>query len=164
MAIESDAQWAALAKLVGGSLRASKWASLPYRKANEALLEEQLRRWSQDQSADTLEVTLCKIGIPAARVMPLYELYTKQTSALHEIGFIQEVHHPEAGPSFLPGYPWHFSASDAPDLRPAPCVGEHSQEILRQELGIEAAQYYSLVAAGITGTLTEHEEHYQQTR
>jgi crotonobetainyl-CoA:carnitine CoA-transferase CaiB-like acyl-CoA transferase len=164
LAVESDAQWATLAKLVGGSLSATEWASLPYRKANEALLEEQLRRWSQDQSADTLEVTLCKIGIPAARVMPLYELYTKQTSALHEIGFIQEVHHPEAGPSFLPGYPWHFSASEAPDLRPAPCVGEHSQEILRQELGIEEAQYYSLVATGITGTLTEHEEHYQQTR
>ncbi len=91
--------------------------------------------------------------------MPLYELYTNTASALHQNGFIQEVVHPEAGPSFLPGYPWHFSRSDEPSLRPSPCVGEHSQAILSEELGLDQTSYRALVAAGITGTLAEHDQY-----
>ncbi|NKB98861.1 MAG: hypothetical protein GKR90_10265 [Pseudomonadales bacterium] len=164
VAVETDEQWLALAQLIGGSLTGEKWCSFVYRKTNESLLEEQIQNWSQAQSADGIEEMLCKAGIAAARVMPLYELYTKQTSPLHDSGFIQEITHPEAGPSFLPGYPWHFSASDEPALRPSPCVGEHSEALLREELGIGQTEYLSLVAAGITGTLREYKQHHQKSR
>lgn len=172
LATETDAQWQALASLVGGALAAPEWRARDYRKANEDQLEAMLGAWCSDQSAHALEGTLCNAGIPAARVMPLYELYTQTDSPLHETGFIQRVEHPEAGPSLLPGYPWHFSAfisasdsasgssSGGAPLTPSPCVGEHSQQILADELGIDASTYLSLVAAGVTGTLAEHEEHH----
>jgi crotonobetainyl-CoA:carnitine CoA-transferase CaiB-like acyl-CoA transferase len=163
LAVESEKQWRNLAGQIGGELSGAEWCSFEYRKANEALLDKQITRWCQDQSAQALEQQLCQAGIPAARVMPLYELYTESGSALHENGFIQEVVHPEAGPSLLPGSPWHFSASDELELRPSPCVGEHSREILRQELGIDDAEYHALVAAGITGTLHEHATHRSPT-
>ena len=35
-------------------------------------------------------------------------------------------------------------------------MGEHSAEILAQELGIRPEQYKELVSAGITGTIEEH--------
>jgi crotonobetainyl-CoA:carnitine CoA-transferase CaiB-like acyl-CoA transferase len=163
LAVETDQQWQTLANLVGEPLNTSDWCSLSYRKSNEEVLETVLAAWCQNQSAHALEEKLSQAGIPAARIMPLYELYTDTSSALHETGFIQEVIHPEAGPSLLPGYPWHFSGSDEPGLHPSPCVGEHSQEILREELGMEETEYRSLVASGITGTLSEHEQHYQNS-
>ncbi len=70
-------------------------------------------------------------------------------------GFIGEIDHPEAGPTLLPGRPWRFSATSEAPLRPSPCVGEHSREVLREELGIDDSEYEALVAAGITGTLDD---------
>ncbi len=35
------------------------------------------------------------------------------------------------------------------------CVGQHSREVLAEELGTGDAKYESLVAAGITGTLDD---------
>lgn len=159
LAIESEAQWRTLADLAGSGLSGAEWCAFEYRKANEDLLEEKITQWCQRQSAEALEQRLCQAGIPAARVMPLYELYTQTDSLLHENGFIQEVVHPEAGPSLLPGCPWHFSKSEELVLTPSPCVGEHSRELLREELGIDDTEYAALVAAGITGTLEENAVH-----
>ena len=75
---------------------------------------------------------------------------------MHRSGFIQTVEHAEAGASYLPGSPWHFSESADLRLKAAPRVGEHSAEILAQELGIRPEQYKELVSAGITGTIEEH--------
>ena len=161
LAVETEPQWQALAHLVGGELAAPRWCSTAYRKAHEDQLAEIISAWTSDQSAELLEQTLCRAGIPAARVVPLYELYTQPDSPLHYSGFIQQVVHPEAGPSLLPGSPWHFSASDAQELCASPCVGEHSRQILQAELGIGEEEYLSLVAAGITGTLAEHAAHAQ---
>ena len=76
------------------------------------------------------------IGAIAARVA-LFELYSHTNNPLHRSGFIQTVEHAEAGASYLPGGPWHFSESA--DLRlKLRHAGEHS-EILAQELGISRA-------------------------
>jgi len=53
----------------------------------------------------------------------------------------------------LPGRPWRFSVAAASPIRAAPCVGQHSHEVLVGELGVTEAEYAELVAAGVTGTL-----------
>ena len=156
LAIETQTQWNHLAAQIGGALGQSQWSDANYRKDNEDQLEGLIAQWCLTQDASGLEAALCPMGIPAARVVPLYELYTQVKGPLHETGFIQTVNHPEAGPSLLPGAPWHFSGSKPLDLKPAPRVGEHSREILREELGLDDEAYEKLVKAGITGTLEEH--------
>ena len=156
IAVETATQWAVLAQLIGGELMDDAWRELAYRKAHEQRLDQLITAYCQDKNAVQLEALLCRSGLIAARVMPLYELYSQAGSPMHENGFIQEVVHPEAGPSFLPGSPWCFSQSNSMPLRPSPCVGEHSKEILSQELGLSDEQYAELVAAGITGTLADH--------
>ena len=155
LAVETDSQWSELANAIGGELAEERWRNAGYRKAHEAQLDTHIAAYCESKAASQLEIEFCQKGVPAARVMPLYELYTQTNSPLHEMGFIQEVVHPEAGPSYLPGAPWHFSGSDELALRPSPCVGEHSREILQAELGISGDQYQALVDAGITGTLAE---------
>ena len=40
-----------------------------------------------------------------------------------------------------------------PLVRPAPCMGEHSFEVFREELGMGEAEYQELVEAGVTGDM-----------
>jgi crotonobetainyl-CoA:carnitine CoA-transferase CaiB-like acyl-CoA transferase len=89
--------------------------------------------------------------------VPLYELYSRPDPNFAAAGFVTRIDHPETGPTWLPGRPWRFSAATAAELRPAPCVGEHSREVLVGELGISEAEYDALVAAGVTGTLTDQQ-------
>ena len=68
---------------------------------------------------------------------------------------MQRVDHPEVGPSWLAGAPWRLSGSTPLALRASPCLGEHTQQVLAEELGVTASEYAELVAAGVTGTLYE---------
>ena len=66
--------------------------------------------------------------------------------------FLSLIDHPETGPTWLPGRPWRYSAAKASKIRHAPCVGEHSKEILMGELDLTESEYQSLVETGVTGT------------
>jgi len=63
------------------------------------------------------------------------------------------VTHPEAGAHLLAVAPWRFSGRAAPLPRPSPCLGEHSFEIFKEELGLSRSDYERLVAAGVTGDM-----------
>ena len=86
-----------------------------------------------------------------------YELYSLPDPDFRESGFVTQIDHPEAGLTWLPGRPWRFSAAPATPIRPSPCVGQHSREVLIDELGITDTEYVALVEDGITGTLADLE-------
>ena len=153
LAAETDESWKRLAKLIG--ISDETFATLSLRKANETQLDEIIASWCKGQNVYELEELLSKIGIAAARVVPLYELYSRPDPHFQASGFIRGIEHPEAGKTWLPGRPWRFSAAKSCPIRPAPCVGQHSHEVLTQELGISDHEYRELVDAGITGTLDD---------
>jgi len=156
LAAESEDAWEALAREIGDqALTDERFASMALRKANEAVLDELIASWCASQDAYEAEARLGALGLTAARVVPLYEAYTRPDPNLAARGFVESIDHPEAGSTLLPGRPWHFSGAPSAPLRPSPCVGEHSREVLREELGIDNAEYATLVAAGITGTLDD---------
>ncbi len=156
IAVETSEQWLGLVSIVGDNLSAPRWMSAVNRKADESVLDELLSVYCANKDVKELERNLSDRGVIAARVVPLLELYSHTNNPLHRSGFIQTVEHAEAGASYLPGSPWHFSESADLRLKAAPRVGEHSAEILAQELGIRPDQYKELVSAGITGTIEEH--------
>ncbi len=156
LAAETDEAWAALKTFVGDSrLDADRFSTNAARKTNEAELDGILADWCRSQDAETIAGTLAAAGICAARVVPLAEVYSRPNPHLAASGFISRIDHPEAGPTWLPGRPWRFSAAASEPIRGAPCVGEHSREVFAQELGMIDAEYEELVAEGVTGTLDE---------
>ena len=52
---------------------------------------------------------------------------------------IETVQHPTIGELKLVGMPYKFSDTPASVRRPPPTLGEHTEEILREELGLDAA-------------------------
>jgi crotonobetainyl-CoA:carnitine CoA-transferase CaiB-like acyl-CoA transferase len=56
--------------------------------------------------------------------------------------------HPQAGPTKALGCPIHFSATPARIDRPAPLLGEHTRELLR-ECGYADGEIDALAADGV---------------
>ncbi len=156
LAAETDAAWDALAAHIADSrLKDPRFSTMALRKENEAKLDALIGEWCKTREADEAERSLGALGVAAARVVPLYELYSRPDPNFLASGFLSEIDHPETGRTWLPGRPWRFSGGPPTPIHPAPCVGQHSREVLAEELGVDDTEYEALVAAGITGTLDD---------
>jgi crotonobetainyl-CoA:carnitine CoA-transferase CaiB-like acyl-CoA transferase len=97
-------------------------------------------------SAQWLEV-LDAADIP---VMPLHTLDSLiDDPHLAAIGFLQSIEHPTEGAIRSIGVPTRWSETQATPGRPAPRLGEHSAEVLR-EAGYSTEDIDRLVADGVT--------------
>lgn len=156
LAAENEQAWRAFVTHSGDArLREARFATMVARKANETELDAIISEWCAGQDADDAESTLGALGVAAARVVPLYEMYSRPEPHLQTSGFIARVAHPEAGETWLPGRPWRYSLAPSSPVKAAPCIGQHSREVLAEELGIDEREYAELVAARVTGTLDD---------
>ena len=150
---EDDADFRALAERIGTpDLTVDpRFATADARKANEEALDDLIGAWCAKQDAEAAASALLAAGCAAARVSTLPEVLLSPNPQAVSRGFVTEQEHPEAGLHTIAVAPWTFGGRSVPLRRPSPCMGEHSFEIFRQELGMERAEYEALVAAGVTG-------------
>lgn len=87
-----------------------------------------------------------KVGFWCARVND-YEAVAKDPQVLHN-GIIKEIEHPVAGSYKAVGTPIDFSETPPTIRRPAPLLGQHNDEILR-ELGYSAEEIARFKEKGI---------------
>lgn len=77
-------------------------------------------------------------------------------SHLQAVGFIRDIEHPTEGPLRTTGNPTAWSRTPlAEDADPAPLLGQHSAEVLR-EAGYSASEIDNMLAAGITASTGHH--------
>ncbi len=85
-------------------------------------------------------------GVPAGPVHSIGEaLAHPQTQAR---GMVVDLVHPQAGPTKALGCPLHFSETPTSIDRPAPLLGEHTREVLREH-GFSDPQIDALAAEGV---------------
>jgi alpha-methylacyl-CoA racemase len=88
-------------------------------------------------------------------IEPVLDLDEALSSELtNEREMVVEVDQPELGPVRLLGMPVKFSATPGDPTRPAPALGEHTEEVLR-EAGVGDAEIASLLASGAAAGLNE---------
>ena len=63
-------------------------------------------------------------------------------------GFIATVDHPEVGKYPNSTAPWKFDSVPSFPIRPAPLLGQHSNEILQELLGLSQSEVAHLTATG----------------
>ena len=86
-------------------------------------------------------------GVPCARVNNFQEVFEHPQIVAR--GVVQTVEHPRLGSMKATRNPVLLDHGGPDIARPAPMLGEHSQEIL-QELGYSAAAIRELVSGGVT--------------
>src|SRR5262249_14521723 len=126
----------------------SEWADDPRFATNRARVEHRLlvdASIAEALAADTADIWLAKLkaaGVPCGRINSVAEaLADPQT---HARQMIENVQHPTIGDLNLVGVPYKFSGTPASVRRPPPTLGQHTEEILRDELGIDAAAIAAL--------------------
>ncbi len=125
IAVESDAQWRALAELCGVP-EMSHW-SFDQRRKNEADLEAALAGWVARHPVQQVESLCQENQVPAHCVLWPSQLY-EDSQLLHR-GFFKKLNHGEMGEVYYDGHVTQFSATP-PQLRsPGPLLGEHSEEL-----------------------------------
>ncbi len=144
LAIGNDTQFAKCAAVLGHP----EWADDPRFATNRARVEHRLLVDSiiaEALAADTADNWLAKLkaaGVPCGRINSVAEaLADPQTQAR---GMIETVEHPTIGDLKLVGMPYKFSGTPASVRRPPPALGEHTDEILRDELRLDAAAITAL--------------------
>jgi len=116
-----------------------------YRFLKAEHLFDVLDEWVKDYSREDLLERAQLLRQPYASVRPPEALF--EDEQLIERGFFAEVAHPELGRKFrYPGAPYAWSATPWRVYRRPPLLGEHTAEILRDNLGMDAAQIAALMA------------------
>ena len=153
LSIGDEAQWTALRDLLGDPdwARDPRCATHAGRRAARDVIDAALAEWCADRDVDALAETLVARGIPAAPVVPAARL--ADNPQLRARGFFQSVDHPLLGAHVHPGLPLRLSDHTAAWFeRPAPLLGEHTEAILRDQLGLDDAAVERLRADEIIGT------------
>lgn len=153
VSVETDDEWrglvralpdAGLAALVDGAGPAARRAVA---EALDQALDEAIGGLDADLAVDLL----LGHGVPAAPVVGS-RLGDRNPQHLAR-GFYEPVDHPVAGLHPLPGLPFRFTGDSRRWLRrPAPCLGEHTREVLGDLLGLSGDELDRLEAERIIGT------------
>lgn len=146
--IYTDQQWTTFLKVVGKSHLMEtdpRFRNIGTRtKAIDELYSLVSDELAQKTTAEWREL-LPESDIP---IFPMHTLDSLlQDEHLRATGFFREVEHPVVGPVLDMAVPSEWSGTVPRNQRPAPVLGQHTREILR-EAGMEEAQIGALLASG----------------
>ena len=145
--------WTSLVEWVAGDgkaqdLTAPEWEDVQYRAVHAEHLFDVLDEWVAGYDRDELLERAQTLRLPYATVRNPEALFDDEQ--LRARGYFVEVEHPELGRKIrYPGAPYVFSDSPWSLRRRPPLTGEHTAEILRDELGLDVDEIAALAVEGI---------------
>jgi benzylsuccinate CoA-transferase BbsF subunit len=148
--VMSDAQWAALAEVLGnpGWARDEALRRGEERHARRRQLDSDLAAATAGWLAEDLMRALQARGVPAGVVQNAADVVERDPQLAHRGHWIK-LHHPEMGPTIYNAPPMRFSRIPVELKRPAPLLGEHTGEICRELLGLSDEETRQLREEGV---------------
>jgi len=141
MMVLTDAQWAALHPALDLAPKGDR--------THPEILREARERLAKLSTGDAIDA-LTAYDIPCAPVVALEDVPDHPQVVAN--GSLHVFEHPVLGPIRQPLPAPHLDGMEVDALRPAPRLGEHSEEILR-ECGYALAQIDEWITLGIVGTV-----------
>lgn len=149
LAVANDKLFAAAARAIGRAQLAedARFSSDQKRSLHDAELRAYIESWSRNLDLAQVIAALEAAGVPAA---PIQGIGAAASSAqTRSRGLLAQTRHPIWGDSWLAPQPVKFSATAPNAVRAAPGLGEHSDAVLADLLGLDSAALARLHADAV---------------
>lgn len=150
IACRTEADWGSLCGVArnAGFSTDPRFASLEGRLRHEDDLDAAIESWTARHDALALADRLQAAGLAAAVVQEVPEA-VEQDPQLRHLGHWVRLRHLEMGESIYDAPPFHLSATPGRLRWPAPRLGEHTERICRDVLGLGEAEIAALREEGV---------------
>ncbi len=90
----------------------------------------EIARWMKDQNKSDVASRAQKLGVPLVPVNTMEDVF--RSSQLEFRKFFTQIEHPSLGKLHYPTVPYRLSATPARIDKPAPLLGQHTDEVMRE--------------------------------
>ncbi len=149
ISVFSDLEWQEFCKAIGKPewLKDPQFSDLRSRKENEAQLNGLIELWTVQHEAEEVMRLLQKAGVAAGVVQNAKDLYNDIQLRERECFWV--ANHKELGKFSYLGQPSRLSKTPAKLYHAAPCLGEHTEYVCRELLGMSEEEYDECLVEGI---------------
>jgi benzylsuccinate CoA-transferase BbsF subunit len=144
-----DSEWERFCVAAGQAswLTDERFATAADRKEHEEALNQTIAAWTREQAGEWLTYHLQRSGVHAAVVNTMCDLFSDPQIAFREIW--QEREHPEIGRHHYRMVSYQLSETPGSVRRPAPCLGEHNDEVFLKWLKLSEQEYREFRDQGV---------------
>jgi formyl-CoA transferase len=148
--VVTSAQWDTFCAAIGQPELAAdpRYETVPARMENAEELYALTAEWCLQRTKYEAMHCLAGAGVPCSAVLDTLDLFTDPH--LTERKLVHTVHHDGAGPVRVFRNPVLMPNSQAP-LKAAPLLGQHTEQVLRADLGLGDAELRALRESGAIG-------------
>jgi CoA:oxalate CoA-transferase len=145
----SNQHWLDLCRLMKRAdlLGNARWHDVPERARDWREIEAEVEKWTATQRRDDVAAAVAAAGIPSAPVRTLPEVGTDPH--VFQRAVVREVDYPPRGRVKVLGTPIKLGEHTEPDLAAPPSLGEDTEAVLHEWLGVEPADIAALHRAGV---------------
>jgi crotonobetainyl-CoA:carnitine CoA-transferase CaiB-like acyl-CoA transferase len=138
IATENEAQWTALAKILGGDVESdARFKTIADRLRHRDALDAIIARWTENQEAFAMMDRMQQAGVPSGVVQTGEDLVNDPQ--LNQRGFIVAVDNPRLGRVVLPNFPLQFANAKLTRRWEFPVLGRDTEAVLRDVAGYDDA-------------------------
>ena len=136
IAVETEEQWEALQRAMGipAWTQDAKFDSMEGRLENHDAIDQHIGEWTKDQETTALMQSLMSHGVPAGMVQRSSDLESDPQLAHRK--YFRTLEHQEMGPVPYAGHQFRIKGYDNGPRFPAPVLGQHNEQVLREVLGM----------------------------
>ncbi|HWO93470.1 MAG TPA: CoA transferase, partial [Dehalococcoidia bacterium] len=124
-----------------------RYRDVAARKRHEDELDATIAAWTRELDHYDVMHRLQAGGVPAGAALDCAEMF--DDSHMSARGQFEWVRHPELGDSPHTRVAWKLRGTPSPVTVPAPCFGQHNDEVLRGLLGMSEPEIARLSEAGV---------------
>jgi crotonobetainyl-CoA:carnitine CoA-transferase CaiB-like acyl-CoA transferase len=150
IAVESEAEWERFCQAIGSPAwsRDERFATADSREQHVEELDRRVGEWTRQHTPQQVRDILQAAGVAAAPVQDVEDMLERDPQAQARGQYV-ELSEPEMGPVLTENSPAHLSETPARVERPAPLMGEHTQQVLRDVLHLDDNEIERLAAEGV---------------
>jgi crotonobetainyl-CoA:carnitine CoA-transferase CaiB-like acyl-CoA transferase len=149
ISVFNDLEWQAFCHAISKPdwLKRPEFTSFENRKQNEAKLNNLIGQWTMQREAEEVMKLLQNAGVSAGVVQDAKDLYDDIQLKERECFWVAD--HKELGRFSHLGQPSLLSKTPAKFYCAAPCLGEHTEYVCRELLGISQEKYDKYLIEGV---------------